>query len=63
MLTNRLTTLATVALLILSAGTSCVERNETITIARDGTVIIELEYEGKEEELARGAGRSVLAHR
>ena len=54
MLTNRLTTLATVVLLALSAGTSCVERTETITIARDGAVIIELEYEGTEEELARG---------
>lgn len=38
--------------LLISSG--CVERNEGITVARDGSVTIELQYEGTPEELAGG---------
>jgi len=38
--------------LVTSSG--CVERKETITVARDGSVIIELEYEGTEAEMTKG---------
>lgn len=51
---HRLTRWIAAAVLAASAGTSCVERNETITIAPDGAVVIELEYKGSEEELSRG---------
>lgn len=42
------------ACLVLSACWGCVERSEVITVARDGSVIIELEHEGSEEELTTG---------
>lgn len=54
MIHNRLTKFAASACLALSACWGCVEREEVITVGRDGSVIIELEYEGTEEQLARG---------
>lgn len=54
MIRHHLTTFATAAGMGLLASSACVERKEVITVARDGSVIIELEYEGTEEELSRG---------
>ncbi len=46
--------LATSIGLALVTASGCVEREETITVARDGSVIIELEYEGTEQEMTKG---------
>ncbi|MGD2109317.1 MAG: hypothetical protein PVI86_07980 [Phycisphaerae bacterium] len=54
MITKRLSKLALTAIPAAFACLSCVEREEKIRIARDGAVIIELEYEGSEGELATG---------
>lgn len=54
MIHSFLRTNATVAVVTLLACSGCVERDEVISIARDGAVTIELEYEGTEEELSRG---------
>jgi hypothetical protein len=43
-----------VAAVTLSACVGCVERDEEITIAPDGSVVIELEYKGDEEDILRG---------
>jgi hypothetical protein len=45
---------ARIAWMGLLACCACVERSEVITVARDGSVIIELEYEGTEQELSQG---------
>lgn len=51
---NYLPILATSIGIALVNSLGCVEREETITVARDGSVTIELEYEGTEEEMAKG---------
>ncbi|RME37666.1 MAG: hypothetical protein D6788_08960 [Planctomycetota bacterium] len=37
-----------------SVGSGCVLRKETITVARDTSVVVELKYEGPKEEIASG---------
>lgn len=47
-------TLGSIVFFALAASMSCVEREETITIAPDGAVTVELEYEGSEKEVTQG---------
>ncbi len=54
MLANHLRTCVAAAILGLLTSASCVERTEHITIGRDGSVVMELRFEGTEEELSRG---------
>ena len=54
MLSNRLVLLMAATTLTLWAGVGCVLREEKITVARDGSVAIEVEISGKVEELAGG---------
>lgn len=43
--------LGTVAGLVLLTAVGCLERKETITVARDGSVTIELRYKGNEQDM------------
>lgn len=54
MIPKRFNTLVFLAIPALCAGLCCVERKETIKIARDGAVTIELQFEGSEEETSQG---------
>jgi len=54
MFQNKFRSYGAAVVLTLSACVGCVERDEEITIAPDGSVVIELEYKGDEEDILRG---------